>query len=149
MPLAERVSWGYALNRSIAVLFLIFATIALLLLRWAVSVIAHSVSRRTQEIGIRMAIGATADDIRRLVLMQGMLPLGIGLTIGLVASFAVNRVLKSELVQVSPSDPITLVVAFGSVDFGGHARLSDSGAPRDAGGSRCRSETWVKSARLS
>jgi putative ABC transport system permease protein len=58
-----------------------------------------------------MAIGATARDIRRLVLRQGMLPLGIGLTIGLAASFAVNRVLIAELVQVSPADPISLVVA--------------------------------------
>jgi ABC-type antimicrobial peptide transport system permease subunit len=69
------------------------------------------VSRRTQEIGIRMAIGATARDILKLVFLQGMLPLGIGLAIGLAASLAVNRVLKAELVQVSPSDPITLVVA--------------------------------------
>jgi ABC-type antimicrobial peptide transport system permease subunit len=58
-----------------------------------------------------MAIGATPRDILRLVCRQGMLPLGIGLTIGLLASFAVNRVLKAELVQVSPADPITLVVA--------------------------------------
>ena len=72
------------------------------------AVIAHSVSQRTQEIGIRMAMGAKARDILKLVLRQGILPLGIGLTIGLAASFAVNRVLKAELVQVSPSDPITL-----------------------------------------
>ena len=70
-------------------------------------------SQRTQEIGIRIAIGATARDIRRLVLWQGMLPLGVGLAIGLAASFAVNRLLKSQLVQVSPADPVTLVVASG------------------------------------
>jgi ABC-type antimicrobial peptide transport system permease subunit len=93
-------------------LFLIFAGIALLLASVGLyAVIAHSVSRRTQEIGIRMAIGATGRDILKLVFRQGMLPAGIGLTIGLAASFAVNRVLKAELVQVSPADPITLAAA--------------------------------------
>ena len=74
------------------------------------TVIAHSVSQRTQEIGIRIAIGATARDILKLVFAQGMLPLAIGLTIGLAASLAVNRLLQSMLVQVSPADPITLAV---------------------------------------
>jgi len=102
----------YSNSRFYGSLFLIFAAMALLLASIGMyAVIAHSVSQRTQEIGIRMAIGATATDIRRLILMQGMLPLGIGLTIGLAASFAVNRLLKSELVQVSPADPVTLVVA--------------------------------------
>jgi putative ABC transport system permease protein len=64
-------------SRFYGILFLIFAAIALLLASIGLyTVIAHSVSRRTQEIGIRMAIGATARDIRKLVLRQGMLPLG-------------------------------------------------------------------------
>jgi predicted permease len=93
-------------------LFLIFAAIALLLASVGLyTVVAHSVSRRTQEIGVRMAIGATAADIRRLVFKQGMLPLGLGLAIGLVASLAVNRILKAELVQVSPADPVALLIA--------------------------------------
>ena len=58
-----------------------------------------------------MAVGAEAGDILKLVFRQGMLPLSIGLSIGLAASFAVNRVLKSMLVQVSPYDPIALLVA--------------------------------------
>ena len=57
-----------------------------------------------------MAIGATARDIRALVIVQGMRPLGIGLALGLTASFGLNRVLKSQLVQVSPADPATLMV---------------------------------------
>ena len=93
-------------------MFLIFAAIALLLASIGLyAVIAHSVRQRTQEIGIRMAIGATARDILQIVFVQGMIPLGIGLAIGLTASLAVNRILKSMLVQVSPSDPITLLVA--------------------------------------
>lgn len=92
--------------------FLIFAAVALLLASIGVyTVIAHAVSQRTQEIGIRMAIGASAGDILKLVLMQGMLPLGIGLAIGLAGSLAVNRMLRSMLVQVSPFDPITLAAA--------------------------------------
>jgi putative ABC transport system permease protein len=95
-------------------LFVIFAAIALLLASIGLyTVIAHSVSQRTQEIGIRIAIGATARDIRRLVLFEGLLPLAIGLAIGLAVSFAVNRLLKSQLVQVSPADPVTLIVASG------------------------------------
>jgi ABC-type antimicrobial peptide transport system permease subunit len=102
-------SWSNGVN---AALFLVFAMLALLLAAVGLyAVIAHSVSRRTQEIGVRIALGATAHDIRALVFRQGMLPAGIGLTIGLAASFAVNRVLKAELVQVSPTDPITLAVA--------------------------------------
>jgi putative ABC transport system permease protein len=102
----------YSDSRFYGVLFLIFAAIALLLASIGLyTVIAHSVSQRTQEIGIRMAIGASARDILRLVFRQGMLPLGIGLIVGLPASFGVNRLLKAELVLVSPADPTTLLIA--------------------------------------
>jgi predicted permease len=105
--LAARGLYGNIRNHT--VLFLILAAIALLLASIGLyAVIAHSVSQRTREIGIRMALGAKARDILKLVLRQGILPSGIGLMIGLAASFAVNRVLKAELVQVSPSDPVTL-----------------------------------------
>jgi len=111
-PLSESLAFSYWTNGVNAALFLIFATIALLLASVGLyAVVAHSVSQRTQEIGIRMAVGATAGDILGLVFKHGMLPLGIGLIVGLAASFAVNRMLKAELVEVSPSDPITLVVA--------------------------------------
>ena len=111
MAIADRME-GYWDSRFYGGMFLIFAAIALLLASIGLyTVIAHAVSQRTQEIGIRMAIGGTPRDILGLVFRQGMLPLGIGLAIGLAASLAVNRVLKSMLVQVSPSDPITLVVA--------------------------------------
>ena len=102
----------YGNIRNHTVLFLIFAAIALLLTSIGLyAVIAHSVTQRTQEIGVRMAVGATALDILKLVFKLGMLPLAIGLIIGLAVSFAVTRVLSSELVHVSPSDPITLGVA--------------------------------------
>jgi ABC-type antimicrobial peptide transport system permease subunit len=77
------------------------------------TVVAHAVSRRTQEIGIRMAVGASGGHILRLVFRQGMVPMTMGLGIGLAASFAVNRVLNTVLVGVSPSDPLTLAAASG------------------------------------
>jgi putative ABC transport system permease protein len=115
MAIADRMErfWD---SRFYGSLFLIFAAIALLLASIGLyTVIAHSVSQRTQEIGIRIAIGATARDILRLVVRQGMIPVGIGLAIGLASSFAVNRLLSSMLVHVSPADPITLAVASGAL----------------------------------
>ncbi len=110
-PLTERLE-RYWDSRFYGVLFLIFAAIALLLASIGLyTVIAHAVSQRAQEIGIRMAIGATARDILRLVFAQGMLPLGIGLAIGLAASLGINRLLQSMLVSISPWDPITLIAA--------------------------------------
>jgi putative ABC transport system permease protein len=105
---------GYSDNRFYGTLLLIFAAIALLLASIGLyTVVAHAVSQRTQEIGIRMAIGANSRDIRRLVFRQGMLPLAAGLAMGIAASLGVNRILKSELVNVSPADPLTFFVTAG------------------------------------
>jgi putative ABC transport system permease protein len=112
--LADQLAAGglFGNIRNHTVLFLIFAAIALLLASVGLyAVVAQSVRQRTQEIGIRMAMGATVRDIVKLVFQQGMLPVGIGLTIGLVASLAVSRILKAELIGVSPADPITYIVA--------------------------------------
>ena len=101
-------------TRFYGTLFLIFAALALLLASIGIyTVIAHSVGQRTQEIGVRMAIGATSPDILRLILSQGMLPLGAGLIAGLAISLGVNRALASTLVQVSPSDPLALGISAG------------------------------------
>jgi ABC-type antimicrobial peptide transport system permease subunit len=90
----------------------VFALIALVLATVGLyAVVAHSVGQRTKEIGIRMAIGAAANDIRAMVLREGMLPVGVGLLIGLVLSLGVNRLLQSQLVSVSPHDPLTLSAA--------------------------------------
>ena len=110
--LSDRLGEIYWNKRLYGVVFLIFAAIALVLASVGLyAVVAHSVSERTQEIGIRMAIGATSREILTLVFRQGIVQLGIGLTLGLVTSLAVNRILKAELVQVSPADPIALVIA--------------------------------------
>jgi predicted permease len=110
--LDERLKNNYWSNSVNGLLFLIFAAIALLLASVGLyAVVAHAVSQRTLEIGIRTAMGATARDILTLVFGQGMLLVGIGLTIGLPVALAVTPVLKSQLVSVSPADPVTFVVA--------------------------------------
>ncbi|HKX00245.1 MAG TPA: ABC transporter permease [Bryobacteraceae bacterium] len=91
-------------------LFTVFAGIALVLASVGLyAVMAHSVSQRTQEIGLRMALGGGAPEIIRLVLMQGIRQIIIGLAIGLPAALAVTRVLRAVLVGVSPGDPMTFL----------------------------------------
>ncbi len=70
-------------------------------------VIAYSVSQRTREIGIRMALGSQQSDVMRLVLSEGMLVILIGLGIGLAGSLALTRFLSSLLVGVTATDPLT------------------------------------------
>jgi putative ABC transport system permease protein len=90
----------------------ILALIALLLADVGLyAVIAHSVSQRTKEIGVRIALGAASHDIRRLIFREGMRPVALGLILGLAVSLAVNRLLQSQLVGVSPYDPVTLATA--------------------------------------
>ena len=101
--------WSNGLN---AGLFLIFGAIGLIVAAFGLyAVIAHSVGQHTQDIGVRIAMGATGADIMNMVFKLGLLPVGIGVTLGLVASFAVNPVLRSQLAGVSPSDPLTLFAA--------------------------------------
>jgi predicted permease len=89
-------------------MFLLCAVIALLLASVGLyAVIMHSVTQRTQEIGLRLAIGATARDIRWLVFREGVLTVGVGLLVGVAISLVVNRLLVSSLVQISPLDPGT------------------------------------------
>lgn len=64
------------------------------------AVVAHSVIQRTQEIGVRMAIGATGGQIWRWVLRQGMASIATGLVVGLAASLGVNRVLRAQFIGV-------------------------------------------------
>jgi putative ABC transport system permease protein len=100
-----------ALSRQAAVAPM-FAGVALLLAAIGLyAVVARSIGHRTKEIGVRMALGAVPRAIRRLVLFEGMAPVAAGLIVGLAASFAVNRVLQSQLVGVSPYDPLTLTLA--------------------------------------
>ena len=110
--LAVRLGGNYWFND--AVLFLVFAAIALLLTAVGLyAMTSHSVSQRTEEIGIRMAVGAAARDILGLVFRQEAIALGLGLVIGLAGSFAVASVLRAALVQAPAADPLTLVIEAG------------------------------------
>jgi putative ABC transport system permease protein len=93
---------------SLGVLFTIFAAVALVLATVGLyAVIAHGVSQRTREIGLRIALGGSRCDILWLALAQGMWPVAIGLALGLLAAVGLTRGLRSALVGVSPADPIT------------------------------------------
>ena len=99
-----------ATPRLTAILLTVFAGLALLVtLTGITGVIAQSVSQRTQEFGLRMALGASQQSVLAQVLGQGLLLVGLGLVIGMVASFAIARVLQSYLYQTTPTDPLTLI----------------------------------------
>jgi ABC-type antimicrobial peptide transport system permease subunit len=105
---SDMVSESLAPRRFVVTLLGIFAGLALLMAVIGLyGVISYSVTQRTQEIGIRMALGAQASGVLSLVIGQGMLLAGIGAVLGLAASVAFSRFLKNQLFQVSAFDPLT------------------------------------------
>jgi putative ABC transport system permease protein len=106
----EVLELSTAQRRFNTALITIFAGIALLLaIVGLYGVISYSFAQRTQEIGIRMALGAQAGSVLRMVLWFGLKLVLSGIAIGIVASFALTRVLTSLLFGVSANDPITIV----------------------------------------
>jgi putative ABC transport system permease protein len=101
------LSVSIAKNRLVAQLFGVFAIFALLLATIGIyGVISYGVIQRTQEIGIRMALGAQSHDVLRLVVGQGMGLVSLGIGIGLTAAFGLTRLLSSLLYGVSAIDPL-------------------------------------------
>ena len=99
------------LSRAISVLVGVFALVALALTAVGVyGVMAYSVRERTQEIGVRMALGATASSVVRLVIGQALRLVAIGVVFGLIAAALLTRLLERLLYQVDPFDPWTFAV---------------------------------------
>jgi putative ABC transport system permease protein len=109
-------------QKTIAVALAGFAAVALLLATVGLySVLAYYVSRRQNEIGIRVAMGAAASDIVELVLRRGVTLVAIGIVLGLAGAFGATRLIKELLYDTAPTDPITFVAVsllFGLVAVG-------------------------------
>ena len=89
----------------------VFAATALVLTMVGLyGVVAYSVSQRTRELGIRLALGAQRADLLALVITQGMRPALVGLAFGVTAALGLSRFLTSQLYEISPTDPVTLIV---------------------------------------
>jgi putative ABC transport system permease protein len=73
-------------------------------------VMAYSVSQRTREIGIRMAIGARQSDVSRMIISRGLAMTAAGVVVGLAASLVLSQLVESQLFGVQPTDPLTLTM---------------------------------------
>ena len=137
--LTEVVGRGASRERFALVLMCAFAAVSLGLAALGLyGVLAFSVRQRTREIGVRMALGATAADVRALVLRQAAIVLGSGLVVGVMAAFVLGRWLSSLVFQVSPWDPrifavtAVLLLITGAVAAWLPARRASRVAPRIA-----------------
>jgi putative ABC transport system permease protein len=104
--MGDRITASLGQSRFSTVLLAVFGGIALLLAAVGVyGVISYGVAQRTQEIGIRMALGAQRRDVVRLVVRHGAELAAVGLALGLLATFGFTRLLATLLFRVSPTDP--------------------------------------------
>ena len=130
------VSDAIAKPRFVATLLTVFAGIALLMAAIGIyGVMSYTVERRTQELGIRMALGADAGRLKRMLVRQGLVVAGVGVVVGLAAAGGVSVALRTWLshllFEVGTLDPMT----YGLVDRDharrGGPRLLPAGAARD------------------
>jgi putative ABC transport system permease protein len=109
--MAEYISATVAAPRFNATLLVIFAAVALVLtIVGLYGVMSYSVAQRTNEIGIRMALGAQTGDVLRLIVSQGFKLVLLGLGLGLAGAFALMSVISSLLFGVTWKDPLTFVI---------------------------------------
>ena len=116
-PIAQIQTLGDKLETSVApqkftlVLLGVFASLALLLAAVGIyGVMSYAITQRTHEIGIRMALGARTLDVLKLVVANGMRQALIGVAIGLAGAFALTRLMRSLLFEVTPTDALTFVL---------------------------------------
>src|SRR4029453_15952462 len=116
LPVSDIRSMEEVVSRSISrqrfnvMLMTVFGSAALLLAAIGIyGLMAYSVAQRTREIGIRMALGAEAEQVRRMVVFQGMRPAVFGVVVGFVPSFAVTRLMASFLFGVQARDPMVFI----------------------------------------
>lgn len=97
-------------DRLFGAMFSVFGTVALILAAIGVyGMLSYSVSQRTQEIGVRMALGANPRDVLQLVIVHGLKLAGIGVVFGIGGAIAAARQIQSVLYNVTPTDPLSLI----------------------------------------
>jgi predicted permease len=96
--------FGAQLTSTMGLLGLVLAVVGIY------SVVSYAVTQRTQEIGIRVAMGASRQDILKMVLRHGLTVVGVGLAVGLVLALAGTRVMSGLIVGITPTDPLTFAV---------------------------------------
>jgi putative ABC transport system permease protein len=111
-PLSDNLGLLQTLSRIVAGIAGTLSALALSLATIGIyGVVAYVVSRRRREVGVRMALGADARDVQRLILRQTLRPVLIGLVLGIAAAAGIARVLRSVLFGVSPFDPVAFIGA--------------------------------------
>ncbi len=110
VPMEQLIEDSTGPRRFSMVLLAIFSSLAAVLAAIGLyGVMSFTVTQRSRELGVRLALGAVPSDVLKLVLNQGMRLVGIGVGVGLVAALALSRVLQSLLFNVSATDPLTFV----------------------------------------